>query len=257
VIAEARRTLFGVGVDNLTMGEAAAAIERLVELRRPSLVVTPNTQHIVLLQEPGDLRSAYRSAALVLADSVPLVRVSRLLGVPLKERVAGADVMPALCRVAAEKRYRVFLLGAAPGVAEKAAAILKAAHPNLLIAGTYCPPWGFEADPEANAAAVRAVRATAPDVLFVALGTPKGEVWAWKNLAGLNVPATLCVGASLDFIAGVQKRAPRWVQEAGFEWAFRLAHDPRRLWKRYLYGNTRFLVLTVRALLGLDRRRGF
>jgi N-acetylglucosaminyldiphosphoundecaprenol N-acetyl-beta-D-mannosaminyltransferase len=257
VIAEARRTLFGVGVNNLTMGEAAAAIERLVELRRPSLVVTPNTQHIVLLQEPGDLRSAYRSAALVLADSVPLVRVSRLLGVPLKERVAGADVMPALCRVAAEKRYRVFLLGAAPGVAEKAAAILKAAHPNLLIAGTYCPPWGFEADPEANAAAVRAVRATAPDVLFVALGTPKGEVWAWKNLAGLNVPATLCVGASLDFIAGVQKRAPRWVQEAGFEWAFRLAHDPRRLWKRYLYGNTRFLVLTVRALLGLDRRRGF
>jgi len=254
---EARRTLFGVAVNNLTMAEAIAAIERLVELGRPSLIVTPNTQHIVLLQKPGDFRSAYRAAALVLADSVPLVRVSRLLGVPLKERVAGADVMPGLCRAAAEKRYRVFLLGAAPGVGEKAAAVLNARHPNLVVAGTFCPPWGFEADPGANAAAVRAVRAAAPDVLFVALGTPKGEVWAWKNLADLNVPATLCVGASFDFIAGVQKRAPRWVQQAGFEWAYRLAHDPRRLWRRYLIGNARFLVLTLRALLGLDRGRSF
>lgn len=254
---EPRRTLFGVAVDNLTMPEAIAAIERLIELGRPALIVTPNTQHIVLLQEPGDFRSAYQSAALVLADSVPLVRVSRLLGAPLKERVAGADVMPALCRVAAEKRYRVFMLGAAPGVAAKAAALLTAAHPDLVVAGTYCPPWGFEADREANTIAVRAVRAAAPDVLFVALGTPKGEVWAWQNLAALNVPATLCVGASFDFIAGVQKRAPRWVQNAGFEWAFRLAHDPRRLWKRYLVGNTRFLFLTFRAFLGLDRGRGF
>jgi N-acetylglucosaminyldiphosphoundecaprenol N-acetyl-beta-D-mannosaminyltransferase len=257
VTAEARRRIFGVAVDNLTMAEAIAAIERLVVVRRPALVVTPNTQHIVLLQEPGDLRSAYRSAALVLADSVPLVRVSRLLGVPLKERVAGADVMPAFCRLAAEKGYRVFLLGAAPGVAERAAAVLTAANPKLIVAGTYCPPWGFEAVPEATAAAVRAVRAAGPDVLFVALGTPKGEAWAWRNLAGLDVPVTLCVGASFDFIAGVQKRAPRWVQEAGFEWAFRLAHDPGRLWKRYLFGNTRFLLLTARALLGLDRGSGF
>jgi len=244
-------------VDNLTMAEAIAAIERLIERRDPSLIVTPNAQHIVLLQEPGDFQSAYRAAALVLADSVPLVRVSRLLGVPLKERVAGADVMPALCRIAAEKHYRVFLLGAATGVAEKAADILTAEHANLIVAGIYCPPWGFEADPAATATAVRAVRAAAPDVLFVALGTPKGEVWAWKNLAELNVPATLCVGASFDFIAGVQKRAPRWVQKAGFEWAFRLAHDPRRLWRRYLIGNARFLFLTFRAVLGLDRGRGF
>ncbi|MDH4195856.1 MAG: WecB/TagA/CpsF family glycosyltransferase, partial [Candidatus Aminicenantes bacterium] len=243
--------------DNLTMAEAVAAIERFIELRGPSLIVTPNAQHIVLLQEPGDFQSAYRAAALVLADSVPLVRVSRLLGVPLKERVAGADVMPALCRVAAEKHYRVFLLGAATGVAEKAAAILNAEHPDLVVSGTYCPPWGFEADPAGTATAVRAVRAAAPDVLFVALGTPKGEVWASKNLAALNVPAILCVGASFDFIAGVQKRAPRWVQEAGFEWAFRLAHDPRRLWKRYLIGNARFLFLTFRAVLGLNRGRGF
>ena len=239
------------------MAEAIAAIERLIERRDPSLIVTPNAQHIVLLQEPGDFQSAYRAAALVLADSVPLVRVSRLLGAPLKERVAGADVMPALCRVAAEKHYRIFLLGAAAGVAERAAGILTAEHPDLVVAGTHSPPSGFEADPAATAAAVRSVRAAAPDVLFVALGTPKGEVWAWKNLAALDVPATLCVGASFDFLAGVQKRAPRWVQKAGCEWAFRLAHDPGRLWKRYLIGNARFLFLTFRAVLGLDRGHGF
>ncbi len=254
---DARRTLFGVAVDNLTMAEAMAAIERLIKLNRPSLVVTPNAQHIVLLQEAGDFRSAYRAADLVLADSIPLVWVSHLLRVPLKERVAGADVMPALSRLAAQKGHRVFLLGAAPGVAEKAAETLAARHPDLIVAGTYCPPWGFDTDPGATAAAVRTVRAAAPDLLFVALGTPKGEVWAWRNQADLNVPVTVCVGAAFDFIAGVQKRAPRWVQEAGFEWAFRLAHDPRRLWKRYLIGNTRFLILALRTVLGLDRGRGF
>jgi exopolysaccharide biosynthesis WecB/TagA/CpsF family protein len=253
--AGARRCrLFGIPIDNLTMREAVAEIEKLIVTGGPSLVVTPNTHHITLLASQPDFRSAYAAADLVLPDSIPLIWSSRLFGCPLRERVAGADIPEAFCRVAAQKGYGLFLLGAAPGVADQAADFLARKNPGLRVAGVCSPPWGFERRREQDEEVVRKIRAARPDVLFVALGSPKGEVWAWEHRAAAGVPVTVCCGAALDFISGHKKRAPRWIQKLGLEWFYRLMHEPRRLWRRYLIGNAHFVILLAKELAGRNAR---
>ncbi len=243
MVPKLRCRLFGLDIDNLSMGETVAAVERLIQAGRPALVVTPNAQHIVLLRTDKDFRAAYAGADLTVADGLPLVWLSRLVRCPLKERVAGADILPAFASIAARKGYRVAFLGAAPEVAAKAAEILEKKHPGLKVAAAISPPIGFDRDPAACAAVLAAVREARPDVLFVGLGTPKGETWAWRNKAAAGAPVTICVGAAFDFITGIQKRAPLALQQIGLEWLFRLFHDPYRLWKRYTLGNLHFLYL--------------
>lgn len=252
---QGRCQLFGITVDNLTMGEAVAEIERLIGTGGPSLVFTPNTHHVTLLASRPDFRAAYAAADLVLPDSTPLIWSARLFGCRLRERVAGADIPAAFCETAARKGYRVFFLGAAPGVADQAAKLLTWKNPGLRVSGVCSPPMGFERDQGQDEEVVREIRAARPDVLFVALGSPKGEVWAWEHKAAAGVPVTICCGAALDFISGNKKRAPRWVQKLGLEWFYRLLHEPRRLWKRYILGNAHFVLLLARELLKNGRRR--
>jgi N-acetylglucosaminyldiphosphoundecaprenol N-acetyl-beta-D-mannosaminyltransferase len=247
--ARRRYRLFGVPIDNLTMREAVAEIEKLIGTPGPSLVFTPNTQHLSLLRRQPDFRAAYAAADLVLPDSTPLIWSSRLLGCPLRERVAGADIPDAFCAVAAPRRYGLFFLGAAPGVAERAADSLTRKNPGLRVAGVYSPPVGFEENRELDEEVVRRIRAARPDVLFVALGTPKGEVWAWRHREAAGVPVAVCCGAALDFISGNKKRAPRSVQRLGLEWLYRVVHEPRRLWKRYLVCNTHFVILLAKEFM--------
>ena len=251
---ERKRRIFGLEIDNLTMDEALAEIERLSGVRGAAYVVTPDAQHISMLDALADFRSAYAEADLVLPDSVPLVWLSRLLGRSLKERVAGSDILPYFAGRAAGESYRIGFLGSAPGVAAKSAEILERRNPGLNVVCALSPPRGFQEDPAANAEVVGAVRDSKPDVLFVCLGTPKGEIWAWRNRRDAGVPVTVCVGAAFDFIAGIQRRAPRILQKIGLEWFYRLCGNPRRLWKRYTLGNLRFLYLSARELLSLPPR---
>ncbi len=251
--AQKKCRLFGISVDNLTMSEAVSEIEELIGAGRPSLVVTPNVHHITLLRSNADFRAAYAAADLVLADSVPLIWSSRLLGCPLRGRVSGSDIPDAFSKVAARKSYRLFFLGAAPGVAQRASSILSKKSPGLQVAGVHAPPWGFEHCRELNDEIVRKIGAAKPDVLFVALGSPKGEIWASEHKDAAGVPVTICCGAAFDFIAGNKKRAPRWLQKLGLEWFFRVIHEPQRLWKRYLVGNTHFVFLLARELLRRNR----
>jgi N-acetylglucosaminyldiphosphoundecaprenol N-acetyl-beta-D-mannosaminyltransferase len=179
-------------------------------------------------------------AAFVLADGMPLVWWSRLGPRPLPERVAGSDLLYGMCERAAQKGYRVYLLGAGPGVAADAAANLVARYPGLIVAGVDCPPFrGLTAAEERDQ--FERIRAARPDILFVAFGQPKGEFWIADNLDRLNVPVSVQVGASLDFVAGRMKRSPKWMQKTGLEWVYRMAQEPRRLAGRYL-ANLRFLV---------------
>lgn len=248
-MSEGRRVdLVGVAIDDLTMDEAIGRIEALIRAGEPSYVVTPNVDHLVMLQEDPAFRAAYGGAALVLADGVPLLWASRLLGTPLRAKVSGSDLFPAFAPVAAARGYRLFFLGGRPGAADRAAAILKARHPGLVVCGTCCPPFGFERDPEADARVVAAVREAAPDVLFVGLGAPKQELWLHRHRADLGVPVSLGVGASFEMTAGLVSRAPRWMQRAGLEWTWRLAKEPRRLWRRYLLRDSRFLYYLARQL---------
>lgn len=234
--APARVSMFGITLDAVRLDDAVARIYSWRD--EPSggcrYVVTPNVDHVVLLQSNDSLRAAYWDADLVVADGWPLVTASRWLGRPLPERVAGSDLVPALF-AAAEARggLRVYLLGAAPGVAERARERCERTWPAVEIVGTYSPPLGFERDAAENESIVERVNAAAPDVLILGLGAPKQELWIHRHAPRLTARAALCVGATIDFLAGERRRAPRWVQRLGLEWCHRLLSDPRRLARRY------------------------
>jgi N-acetylglucosaminyldiphosphoundecaprenol N-acetyl-beta-D-mannosaminyltransferase len=244
-----RVVIGGVSADNVTMPEAVDRIGNLIEKKVPSYVVTPNVDHVVRFQDDGEFREVYAQAALVLPDGMPLVWAGRFFGTPLKGRVSGADLVPALCPLAVEKGYTLFLLGGRPGAVEKASQNLQERFPGLRIAGTYSPPYGFERDPEENARIVEKIRRASPDILLVGLGSPKQEKWAYRHYREMRVPVTVGVGVTFEFIAGMVKRAPLFMQRSGFEWLWRFIQEPARLWKRYLLDDPRFFWLILRQRL--------
>jgi len=230
--------LFGIDIDPVTMTEAVA---RVMEWTGPwdgqcRYVVTPNTDHVVLFQKSAELRAAYARAGLVLTDGMPIVLASRLLGQPVPERVTGADLTMELLAAATEaKPLSVYLLGAGPGVAERAAENAEAKWPAVSVVGTYSPPFGFEKDEAENEAILKRIQEAAPDILVVGLGAPKQELWVHQYQHRLHAKVALCVGATIDFLAGEKPRAPLWMQRCGLEWFHRMLSDPRRLLARYAY----------------------
>jgi len=231
-----RVRLFGIEIDVLRMPEAVAQIREWISDHslRCRYVVTPNVDHAVMFQENEGLRRAYTEAGLVLADGAPLVLASRWLGKPLPERVAGSDLVPALFNsTSANSPLRVFLLGGAPGVAERAAANIAKRWPAVTVVGTASPPKGFENDAAQNAAILAQIANECPDVVLVGLGAPKQELWVWRHRRAIAAPVVLCIGATIDFLAGERSRAPRWMRRAGLEWLYRIGTEPRRLGRRY------------------------
>ena len=231
-----RISLFGVQIDPLRMADAADRVWHFVTEPRDrcQFVVTPNVDHVVLLEHHSALREAYRQACLVLADGWPVVLASRLLGRRLPERVAGSDLVPAVFAGAtADRPLTAYLLGAAPGVAERAAANIQARWPHVRIVGCYSPPLGFEKNETENEKILTQIAEVKPDVLVLGLGAPKQELWIAKHQTRVAAKIALCVGATIDFLAGERKRAPRWVQAIGMEWFYRMASEPRRLVGRY------------------------
>jgi N-acetylglucosaminyldiphosphoundecaprenol N-acetyl-beta-D-mannosaminyltransferase len=224
----------GVAFDSVDLAGAVRRVEELIAARRPALVVTPNVDHLVRSRRDPEYADLVRRAALVLADGQPVVWAARLLGRPLPARVAGSDLLPALCARAAETGWRVFFLGGDYGVAERAREVLVARHPGLRIVGTYCPPMGFERSPLELHQAVGAVRAVRPELVFVGLGSPKQERFIAAHMHEYGPAVSIGIGISFSFVAGEVCRAPRWVQQLGLEWAHRLCQEPRRLWRRYL-----------------------
>ncbi len=247
-----RVKLFGIDIDNISNEETISEIELLIEKKKPSLVVTPNVHHINILQKDDEFKKIYSQASMVLPDSTPLFWTSKILRRSLKEKVTGSDLLPSFCKIAAQKRYKLFFLGSGPNVAKKAANILTNKNPGLKIVGTYSPSFGFENDEDENRKIVAMIKKCTPDVLFVGLGPPKQEKWIWKYKDEINVPVSIAVGASFDFISGNIKRAPKWMQKIGLEWFFRLCQEPRRLWKRYLIGNTIFVWLVLKEFIKND-----
>jgi N-acetylglucosaminyldiphosphoundecaprenol N-acetyl-beta-D-mannosaminyltransferase len=233
-----RIQLFGCCIDRLRMPEAVARVHEMIRERNGvcRYVVTPNVQHVVMLEHHEGLRRAYQDAALVLPDGMPVILASRLLGRGLPQRVTGADLVLELFASAPAKRgLRVFLLGAGPGVAQRAAERITARWPAVDVAGTYSPPFGFEHDPVENAAILEQVASNRPDVLVVGLGAPKQELWVHAHRDKLDAAVALCVGATIDFLAGNKRRAPRWMRQSGLEWLHRAATEPRRLLWRYAH----------------------
>lgn len=235
--------LFGMELDACRMDEAVSEVMGWVHSpeKRCRYVVTPNVNHAVMYQRRDDLCQAYDDADLVLADGAPLVVASRLLGKRLPERVAGSDFVPALFEAARpDDPLRVFLLGGAPGVPDQAAKNAEARWPGVKVVGTYSPPFGFEENETENAEILRRISETNPDVLVVGLGAPKQEIWVHRHHRLIDAQAALCVGATIDFLAGNKPRAPIWMRKTGLEWLHRLITEPRRLFARYLHDGLAF-----------------
>jgi N-acetylglucosaminyldiphosphoundecaprenol N-acetyl-beta-D-mannosaminyltransferase len=224
--------LLGIPFEHITLAGAVQRIEQMLASRRPHYVVTPNVDFLVQARRDAELRRILVDADLSVCDGTPLQWASRLLGNALPERVAGADLVPQLIRLAARKNYRLFFLGATPEANAQAVANLRAQFPRLNVAGHYSPPFRplHEMDHEDTAQRILAAR---PDLLLVAFGCPKAEKWIAMNYQSLGVPVTIGVGATIDFLAGRVRRAPVWMQRTGMEWLFRLCQEPQRLFHRY------------------------
>ncbi|RYZ59934.1 MAG: glycosyltransferase [Proteobacteria bacterium] len=220
-------------IDRLNLKEALDALVREARQARCSYVVTPNSDHLVMLESDSKFREVYQSAAITLADGMPVVWASRLLGKPLEERVTGAELLPELSKRAAEEGLKIFLLGAGPGVALEASNRLKMQFPKLDVAGVYSPPMGFEKDSAENLKIINMIKASGADIIFVGLGAPKQELWIFNNQKSFAKGLFLGVGAAIDFTANRIQRAPLWMQKSGTEWIFRLVQEPGRLAKRY------------------------
>ena len=219
--------ILGVRVDDVTTAETLDLVAAFVASGMPHQIVTVNPEFVMEAQRNAPFRVLIEEAALSLPDGAGLLWASRRIGHPLRERVTGSDTLPLLAALAAERGYRVYLLGAAPGVAEKAAAALKRANPGLQVVGAYAGSPGPAEDDDL----VARVRAAAPQLLFVAYGAPRQDLWIRRNLARLDVPVCMGVGGAFDFVAGVVPRAPGWMRRHGLEWLYRLVCQPWR-WRR-------------------------
>jgi N-acetylglucosaminyldiphosphoundecaprenol N-acetyl-beta-D-mannosaminyltransferase len=218
-----RTDVLGVAFDNVTLEEAVDRAAALMEAGGPHLVVTPNAEIVQQAKGDPEFSALIAGADLVIPDGVGIIYASQILGRPLKGRVPGIDFASALMDRMAQRRQRLFLLGAKPGVAEQAAARLSAAHPGLILCGTHD---GYFQEDEP---VVEAIRQAQADVVFVCLGAPKQEKWIVKNGAATGASLLVGLGGSLDVFAGQVERAPEAWQKAGLEWLYRAIKQPERL----------------------------
>lgn len=242
----ARMKFMNTEIDNLTMQETLQAINQLIQENKSAYVVTPNVDHIVQLETNRELQEVYKNAALILTDGKPLLWIANWYGTPIKEKISGSDLFPLLCNMAAAKGYKMFFLGAAEGVAKRAAENLTMKYKGLQVVGTYSPPFGFENNKNEMDKIKNMIKASKPDILIVGLGCPKQEKFMYHHCKELGVPISLGLGASFDFKAGNIKRAPRWMANHGLEWLFRITQDPRRMAKRYLVNDRKILGLAIK-----------
>lgn len=241
-----RRVLVGqLWLDAVSFAQALDRIAALVDARRGGCVFTPNVDHVVTAEDDPVFSAAYSESSLSLADGQALVWAARLLGTPVPEKVSGSDLVWPLMERAASSRWRVYLLGGAPGSAEAAAARLER-ELGLRIVDLDAPRISVEGGPE-EAAIVDRVRRSEAELVLVGLGAPKQERFIHRALPALRPAVALGVGASIDFLAGRVRRAPSWVSSAGLEWLFRLTLEPRRLAHRYLVKDPRFLAVLART----------
>jgi N-acetylglucosaminyldiphosphoundecaprenol N-acetyl-beta-D-mannosaminyltransferase len=239
-------------IDRISMDYAALLITEALLHRGalPSLtIVGPNAHLVNLAEHNSRFARAMQAADLAVPDGISVVMASRLLRVPIPERVTGGDLMERMCAEAARFGFRVFFLGGLPGAAVMAAHNLRLRYPGLQVCGTCCPRRGFESDPEEAERIIQMVNMHEPDLLCVAFGAPKQEIWMQENRDKLRVGAILPVGAAFDTQSGLRRRAPVFFQRLGLEWFFRLIMEPRRLWRRYLIGNAQFVFLVLRQWL--------
>ena len=240
LIQTKRIRLFGIDIDPLTMGETVSYISALLAKPQQScqFIVTPNVDHLVQLQTNAGLQLAYQQAALVVVDGKPVLWAANALGQQVPGTVPGSDLVPAIFDDALSKKtkIKVYLLGAMPGVADRAKVEIHRQWPMIEVVGTLSPPFGFDKDEVVSQSICKNINESGATLMLIGLGAPKQELWIAQYAPYLMVNVALCIGATIDFLAGEKARAPMWMRKVGLEWLHRVLTEPKRLARRYLIG---------------------
>ena len=238
-----KQPLLNTFVNSVSMDETLQEICDLVEENKKSYVVAINVDVVMKIEKDNYLKKITDEADLTLVDGKPLIWIAKWHKHPVKAKISGSDLVPALCRVAEEKGYSIFIIGGADGIADKAKANLESDLPNIKIVGTYAPPFGFEKDENELVRINSMITQAHPDLVIVCFGCPKQEKWIYENYLKYDGTVSICAGATVDFLAGNVKRAPKWMSNCGLEWLYRFFQEPKRLFKRYFIDDIKILGL--------------
>lgn len=246
-----RYKLINSYVDVISMSQTVAAVEEIISQRKSIQHVVINASKINLMQNDNNLMKIVNSCQIINADGASILWAAKKLGVPLKERVTGIDLFLNLVELANRKGYKIYLFGAKEEVVRSVKEIFETKYPNLKIVGYQN---GYFSPEEENWI-VKDMAVSGADMMFVAFSSPKKEYWINKYINELNIPFVMGVGGSFDVVAGVTTRAPVWMQERGLEWFYRFIQEPRRMWKRYIIGNFKFVILTYKTKYIMKKNR--
>lgn len=239
-----RVNLLGVQVSAINIPQALEAIDGWIHNGQSNYVCVTSAHPVMECYDHPDIKDIFNSSGLTTPDGMPLVWWLRWHGQRHVDRVYGPDLMLAVCQESIEKGYRHFLYGGAPGVAEALSDSLKSRFPGLQITGCYTPPFR-ELTPEEDRLVISQIEASQADIVWVGISSPRQDCWMSEHVGRVGAPVLIGVGAAFDFLSGLKRQAPKWIQRSGFEWLFRLLNEPRRLWRRYLLLYPRFIFLVL------------
>lgn len=237
-----RYKILNTYVNALSMEDTIKCVEKIIKRGKPTQHVVINASKVNLMEKDPELRRIVNSCPLINADGASIIWAAKKLGIPLKQRVTGIDLFLNLIELANEKGYKIYLFGAKEEVVTKVKETFENQYPNLQIVG-YRNGYFTESE---ETEIVNNMKKSNADMMFVAISSPKKEYWINKYLDQLNIPFVMGVGGSFDVVAGVTNRAPRWMQNNGLEWLYRFIQEPRRMWKRYIVGNIKYICLTYK-----------
>lgn len=238
-----KQQLLNTYINNLTMEAAINEIEQRIIDKKKSYVVAVNVDVVMKMEDDLFLKKITDNADLTIVDGKPLIWISKIKKNPIKEKISGSDLVPNLCKLANEKGYSIFIIGGKDNVVEQAKIKLEKKYKKIKIVGTYSPALGFENDEKELKNINSIINKAKPDLLFVCFGCPKQEKWIYNNINKYNATVSICAGATVDFIAGNVKRAPKWMSNCGLEWFYRFLQEPRRLFKRYFIDDIKIIKL--------------
>ena len=228
------------------MSETIETIEQMILSDKKSYIVPINVDVVIKIENDNYLKKIIDEADMVLVDGKPLIWISKLHHKPVKAKISGSDLVPLLCEKAAKKGYSIFIIGGKEGIAKKAQEKLEGKYPNINIVGTYAPPFGFETNKRELDKINQMITEKAPDILIVCFGCPKQEKWIYENIESYNAKVSICAGATVDFLAGNVKRAPKWMSEHGLEWFYRFLQEPNRMFRRYFIDDLKIVKLIIK-----------
>lgn len=238
-----KQPLLNTYVNNVNMNEAIQAIEDMIASEKKSYIVAINVDVVMKIENDSYLKKITDGADMVLVDGKPLEWIAKWHKRPIKAKISGSDLVPFLCKRAAEKGYSIFIIGGKEGIAKKAQVNLERDLPGIKIVGTYAPPFGFEKDDKELNRINEMISSAHPDLLIACFGCPKQEKWIYENYQKYGAKVSVCAGATVDFLAGNVNRAPKWMSDHGFEWFYRFLQEPKRMFKRYFIDDMKILKL--------------